>query len=152
MKAATIILFNDPKVIRKEVLEVALHKLIRAPTIPRLFMHTLMLAMNVCPPLTQRGVATRILIQLVKLRIWEHDDLWRGFLICCKKKEFAPHSLPALAQLPKKQLEKAFEKAPSLFPALSQLARTRPALVPSFTRSLLNRLEMTRTKSAPGKE
>ncbi|KAG0227402.1 hypothetical protein BGW41_003838, partial [Actinomortierella wolfii] len=105
------ICFAHPEIYRSEVLAVILQQLLDQPTIPALFMRTVIQAITMYKNLV--GFAnSMVLSPLVQKKIWTVPVLWKGFIRCAKL--MSPTSSSVLATLPKPQLKDVYAAEPSL--------------------------------------
>ncbi|RKP11025.1 Symplekin tight junction protein C terminal-domain-containing protein [Thamnocephalis sphaerospora] len=118
---ATQICFGEKEIFTAEVLAVVLQQLIDQPTLPTLFMRTVLQSVIIHPSLA--GYVTTLLRRLVSKRIWTNATLWQGFIRCCKL--IAPRSFDLLLQLPRPQLNDVLSKEPSLKPRLREYTQQK---------------------------
>lgn len=105
------ICFAHPEIYRSEVLAVILQQLLDQPTIPALYMRTVIQAITMYKNLV--GFAnSMVLSPLVHKKIWTVPVLWKGFIRCAKL--MSPTSSSVLATLPKPQLKDVYAAEPSL--------------------------------------
>lgn len=68
-----------------------------------------------------------LLLQSVNNRVWENEDLWRGFIICAVT--FVPESFEVLLQLPAQQLKSVLETNERLRKPLTAYAGTKKSRI-----------------------
>ncbi|KAF9202094.1 hypothetical protein BGZ49_007734 [Haplosporangium sp. Z 27] len=105
------ICFNHPEIYRSEIIAVVLQQLLDQPTIPSLFMWTVIQAITLYKNLVG-FVNSMILAKLVNRKVWTRDVLWKGFVRCAKLMQ--PTSCSVLASLPKPQQKEVWAMEPSL--------------------------------------
>ncbi|KZP01587.1 hypothetical protein CALVIDRAFT_532363 [Calocera viscosa TUFC12733] len=93
--------FSMTEIYRSDVLAAVIQQLVDEPTLPTLFMRTVIMTVQRYKSLTG-FVSTTILSRLIPKKVWEQPPLWDGFLRCAKM--IAPSSYAVLLQLPKAQL------------------------------------------------
>ena len=134
--AAVTACFNRPSVFTAEVFASALSRMVTRPTVPLLFMRTVIQAESSYPAL--KDFTLGLLRQLVTKKVWRGDSkIWEGFIRCAKRA--APRSFPVLCQLPEVALVEVLSK----FPALSEPLRTyvnAPAVAGSVPRAVRDAL------------
>ncbi|EJD43771.1 hypothetical protein AURDEDRAFT_65903 [Auricularia subglabra TFB-10046 SS5] len=108
---AISICFSMSDIFGQEVLAVVMQQILDEPTVPVLFMRTVILAVQTYSSLV-RFVSTTLLSRLITKKIWQTPVLWDGFIRCAKL--IAPSSFNALLQLPKEQLRDLADKQPAL--------------------------------------
>lgn len=84
------------------MLGVVLSQLSDAPVLPRLLLHTVIMAMRLHPTL-KSFIVSSLLIKLIHRKVYTQPMLWGGFMRTCN--ELRPQSIPVLVQLP----DQAFE-------------------------------------------
>ena len=89
----------------REVLANVLQQLVDSKALPDLFMRTAITSLEICPNLKEFVV--RILGKVAKMKVWKSKQLWKGFVLCCKKT--LPESLDVLYTLPEAALLDAFK-------------------------------------------
>ncbi|KZT59495.1 hypothetical protein CALCODRAFT_430835 [Calocera cornea HHB12733] len=94
--------FSMTEIYRSDVLAAVIQQLVDEPTLPTLFMRTVIMTVQRYKSLTG-FVSTTILSRLIPKKVWEQPPLWDGFLRCAKM--IAPSSYAVLLQLPKAQLK-----------------------------------------------
>ncbi|KAN0061974.1 hypothetical protein ACQY0O_005969 [Thecaphora frezii] len=99
--AAIQICFSMMDVLRSEVLGALLNQILEEPSLPVIFMRTVILAVSTYKSLSGY-VSENLLSKLITKKIWQNPPLWDGFIICAKLT--APSSFGALTQLPEEQL------------------------------------------------
>ncbi|ESK96439.1 cleavage polyadenylation specificity factor [Moniliophthora roreri MCA 2997] len=105
------ICFSMTDVFRSEILAVVMQQIVDEPTLPVLFLRTVIQAVTTYKSLVG-FVSTTLLSRLITKKIWTNPPLWEGFIRCAKV--IAPASFGALLQLPKDQLRELVDKQPSL--------------------------------------
>ncbi|KAJ8094365.1 hypothetical protein PM082_010799 [Marasmius tenuissimus] len=105
------ICFSMTDIFRSEVLAVVMQQIVDEPTLPVLFLRTVIQAVTTYKSLV-KFVSTTLLSRLITKKIWTNPPLWEGFIRCAKL--IAPQSFGALLQLPKDQLRELVDKQPSL--------------------------------------
>ncbi|KAG0234403.1 Symplekin tight junction protein C terminal-domain-containing protein [Mortierella sp. GBAus27b] len=105
------ICFNHPELYKSEIIAVVLQQLLDRPTIPSLFMRTVIQAITLYKNLVG-FVNSMILAKLVQKKIWTRPVLWKGFVRCAKMMQ--PTSSSVLATLPKPQLKEVLSMEPML--------------------------------------
>ncbi|KAF9426076.1 hypothetical protein BGZ94_006967 [Podila epigama] len=105
------ICFNHPEIYKSEIIAVVLQQLLDQPTIPSLFMRTVIQAITLYKNLVG-FVNSMILARLVGKKVWTRPVLWKGFVRCAKLMQ--PTSSSVLATLPKPQLKEVLAMEPSL--------------------------------------
>ncbi|KAI0072686.1 hypothetical protein K474DRAFT_1604648 [Panus rudis PR-1116 ss-1] len=105
------ICFSMTDIFRSEILGVVMNQLVDHPTLPTLFLRTVIQAVTTYRSLIG-FVSTTLLSRLITKKIWTNPALWEGFIRCAKL--IAPASFGALLQLPKEQLRELVDKQPSL--------------------------------------
>jgi len=105
------ICFNHPELYKSEIIAVVLQQLLDRPTIPSLFMRTVIQAITLYKNLVG-FVNSMILAKLVQKKIWMKPVLWKGFVRCAKMMQ--PTSSSVLATLPKPQLKEVLAMEPML--------------------------------------
>ncbi|KAF9916578.1 hypothetical protein BX616_003394 [Lobosporangium transversale] len=88
-----------------------LQQLLEQPTIPSLFMRTVIQAITLYKNLVG-FVNSMILAKLIPKKVWSRKVLWKGFVRCAKMTQ--PSSSSVLASLPKPQLKEVLAMEPSL--------------------------------------
>ncbi|KAF8317119.1 hypothetical protein DL93DRAFT_2134523 [Clavulina sp. PMI_390] len=94
-----------------EILAATIQQLVDNPTLPVLFMRTVIQAVKTYKTLISY-VAKTLMTRLIQKKIWTLGKLWDGFILCGKI--IAPASYGALLLLPPAQLAEVAEKQPSL--------------------------------------
>ncbi|KAF9979651.1 hypothetical protein BGZ65_006219 [Modicella reniformis] len=105
------ICFNHPELYKSEIIAVVLQQLLDRPTIPSLFMRTVIQAITLYKNLVG-FVNSMILVKLIQKKIWTRPVLWKGFVRCAKMMQ--PTSSSVLATLPKPQLKEVLAMEPML--------------------------------------
>ncbi|KAG8889606.1 hypothetical protein FRB98_003668 [Tulasnella sp. 332] len=143
------ICFAMPDVFRSETLGVVMQQIMDEPTLPKLFMRTVIQAVTTYKNLVS-FVTTTLFSRLIVKKIWTNGPLWDGFMRCAKVT--APSSFGALLQLPKDQLREVVDKQPSLRSGLRDYVikkeRSKPKLA-SFLETLGDGGEVITTGEAP---
>lgn len=109
--AAIQICFSMTDVYRSEVLAAVLNQIAEEPSLPMLFMRTVIMAVSTYKSLSGY-VARNLLSRLITKKIWLNGPLWDGFILCAK--QTAPSSFGALIQLPREQLREVVGRQPEL--------------------------------------
>ena len=91
----------------------------RLAKLPQLLMRTCILAVKTYPAQLSSFVASTVLVRLVKMKVWTHGALWKGFMMCCgllaSPTEDHSHTCFAAAlALPAPQLSHLLKLAPKL--------------------------------------
>ncbi|KAN0062486.1 hypothetical protein ACQY0O_005017 [Thecaphora frezii] len=115
--AAIQICFSMTDVFRSEVLGAVLNQILEEPSLPVIFMRTVILAVSTYKSLSGY-VSKNLLSRLITKKIWQNPPLWDGFIICAKLT--APSSFGALIQLPKEQLREVVGRQPELKTGLKE--------------------------------
>lgn len=110
-------------VFRSDVLASALTRIADLPTLPLVFMRTVIQAVSTYKSLVP-FVANTVLPKLVSKKIWTNPQLWDGFVKVARL--LAPHSFGALLQLPKEWLKDVVEKQPALRGGLKTFLGSKP--------------------------
>ncbi|KAG9035999.1 hypothetical protein FRB95_009999 [Tulasnella sp. JGI-2019a] len=143
------ICFAMPDVFRSETLGVVMQQIMDEPTLPKLFMRTVIQAVTTYKNLVS-FVTTTLFSRLIVKKIWTNGPLWDGFMRCAKVT--APSSFGALLQLPKDQLREVVDKQPSLRSGLRDYVikkeRSKPKLA-SFLETLGDGGEVMTPGEAP---
>ncbi|WVO15435.1 hypothetical protein L204_103093 [Cryptococcus depauperatus] len=117
------ICFSMTQVFRGDVLANAMSQIAKLPTIPLMFVRTLIQVVATYKSVSS-FVANHILPPLITKKIWEIPQLWDGFIMLAKR--IAPASCGALLQLPKEQLKEVLEKQPGLKTHLKEFLANKP--------------------------
>lgn len=117
------ICFSMTAVFRSDVLASALTRIADLPTLPLVFMRTVIQAVSTYKSLVP-FVANTVLPKLVSKKIWTNPQLWDGFVKVARL--LAPHSFGALLQLPKEWLKDVVEKQPALRGGLKTFLGSKP--------------------------
>lgn len=117
------ICFSMTTVFRSDVLANAMSRIADLPTIPLIFVRTIIQVVTTYKSLAP-FIANHILPKLVTKKIWEIPQLWDGFIMLAKR--IAPASFGALLQLPKEQLKEVVEKQPGLKSGLKGFLANKP--------------------------
>lgn len=123
MLLAIGICFSMTTVFRSDVLASAMSRIADLPTLPVVFLRTIIQAVTTYKSLVP-FVANNILPKLVAKKIWETPQLWDGFVRLAKL--IAPASFGALLQLPKEWLKDVVEKQPTLKTGLKTFLASKP--------------------------
>ena len=78
---ATSICFSLSDIYTQEILVVILQQLVELPTLPTLFMRTVIQSVTLYQDLA--GFVNSILTLLITKQVWKHPKLWDGFIRCC---------------------------------------------------------------------
>lgn len=105
------ICFSMTTVFRSDVLVASMVRIADRPTLPLVFMRTIIQAVTTYKSLIP-FVANTVLPKLVSKKIWTLPQLWEGFVKLCKL--IAPASYGVLLQLPKEWLKDVLERQPGL--------------------------------------
>ncbi|KAM0748127.1 hypothetical protein T439DRAFT_74720 [Meredithblackwellia eburnea MCA 4105] len=116
---AISICFSMSDSFRPEILAAFMTQIVDGPSIPVLFLRTVIQAVTTYKTL-QPFVSTTLLSKLIQKEVWTTAPLWEGFIRCAKT--IQPHSFGALLQLPKEQLEDFIVKQPSMKAPLREYA------------------------------
>ena len=117
------ICFSMTTVFRSDVLASALQRVADLPSLPVVFLRTVIQAASTYKSLIP-FIANNVLSKLVGKRIWETPQLWDGFVLLAKK--IAPASYGSLLQLPKEQLRDVVERQPALRVGLKGFLAGKP--------------------------
>ena len=87
--------------------------------LPQLLMRTCILAVKTYPAQLNGFVASTVLLKLVKLKVWTHAALWKGFMMCCgllasPTDDHSHTCFAAALALPAPQLQHLLKLAPKL--------------------------------------
>ncbi|KAG0347436.1 hypothetical protein BG004_007732 [Podila humilis] len=99
------ICFSHPEIYKSEIIAVVLQQLLDQPTIPSLFMRTVIQAITLYKNLVG-FVNSMILAKLVTKKVWTRPVLWKGFVRCAKLMQ--PTSSSVLASMPRQQMKELF--------------------------------------------
>ncbi|GAA56150.1 symplekin, partial [Clonorchis sinensis] len=102
--------FAERRLFTQERLSAAIGQLLEQPTLPTLFMRTVMQALALHPRLA--GYVINVLVRLIRKQVWKSEKLWDGFIRCCVKTR--PQSYQVLLQLPPERLEDVFRREPAM--------------------------------------
>jgi symplekin len=109
---AIAICFSMADAFRPEILAAFMQQIVdKESVLPNLFLRTVIQSVTTYKSL-QPFVSTTLLSRLISKKIWEHPQLWQGFIRCAKV--IMPSSFAALLQLPKEWLKDLIEKQPSM--------------------------------------
>jgi len=117
------ICFSMTTVFRSDVLVNALARVADLPTLPVVFLRTIIQAVTTYKSLIP-FIANNVLPKLVAKKIWETPQLWDGFVRLAKM--IAPASYGSLLQLPKDWVRDVVEKQPALKQGLRGFLAGRP--------------------------
>ncbi|XP_076061813.1 symplekin scaffold protein isoform X2 [Oratosquilla oratoria] len=101
---ATGLCFAERSIYTAEILGIVLQQLMEQPSLPTLFMRTVIQTLTHYPKL--QGFIMNILQRLISKQVWKHKKVWEGFIKCCQRT--TPQSFTVLLQLPATQLEDVF--------------------------------------------
>ena len=110
-------------VFRSDVLVNALARVADLPTLPVVFLRTVIQAVNTYKSLIP-FIANTVLPKLVAKKIWETPQLWDGFMILAKR--IAPASYGSLLRLPMPWLKDVVERQPALKQGLRGFLAGKP--------------------------
>ncbi|KAF9089440.1 hypothetical protein BGX29_012050 [Mortierella sp. GBA35] len=105
------ICFHHPEIYKSEIIAVVLQQLLDMPTIPSLFMRTVIQAITLYKNLVG-FVNSMILARMIQKNVWSRPVLWKGFVRCAKMMQ--PTSASVIASLPRQQLKEVLAMEPSL--------------------------------------
>lgn len=105
---ATTLCLQDRQFFTQEVLNIVLQQLMEQPTVPLLFMRTVIQAVSIYPRMIR--FVMNILQHLIGKQVWKQPRIWDGFIRCCEKT--VPQSYPVMLQLPPSQLKAFLDAAP----------------------------------------
>ncbi|KDN53383.1 hypothetical protein K437DRAFT_241987 [Tilletiaria anomala UBC 951] len=134
---AVEICFNLTTVFRSEVLGAILNQIVEEPTLPTIFLRTVIRAVDRYRSLSTY-VSGNLLSRLITKKIWLDPQLWKGFILCAKKT--APGSYGALAQLPKEQIKDVALSNPDLKTGLQEYFMRRAGNNPARLNSVMELL------------
>lgn len=97
---ATALCFAEKNIYTQEVLAIVLQQLMELPTMPVLFMRTVIQSVTAYPRLV--GFIMNILQRLIVKQVWKQKTLWNGFIMCCERT--VPQSYAVMLQLPPSQV------------------------------------------------
>jgi len=109
----------------EQELSISLQRMSESRNVPLLFMGTLIKTLKLYPRL--KGFGMGLLLQSVNNRVWENEDLWRGFIICAVT--FAPESFEVLLQLPAPQLKMVLDSNQKVRKPLTTYASARASSI-----------------------
>ena len=118
------ICFSMTTVFRSDVLITAMSRIAELPTLPTVFLRTIIQAVTTYKSLIP-FVANTVLPKLINKKIWEMPQLWEGFVRLARI--ISPASYGALLQLPKEQLKDVVEKQPAIRSGLKTFLAGKPA-------------------------
>lgn len=107
---ATGLCFGERNIYTAEVLAFVLQQLMEQPTLPTLFMRTVIQTLTHYPKLL--GFIMNVLQRLISRQVWKQRKVWEGFIKCCQRA--GAQSFTVLLQLPPPQLTDVFSVAPDL--------------------------------------
>ncbi|RXG54176.1 Symplekin [Armadillidium vulgare] len=140
---ATGLCFAERNIYTAEALAVVLQQLLEQPSLPTLFMRTVIQTLTHYPKLL--SFIMNVLQRLITKQVWKQRKAWEGFIKCCQRS--VPQSFNVLLQLPPPQLAEALIEAPDLQTQLSShlntLTEAQRAHIPT---SLLEVIENPRIK------
>lgn len=110
-------------VFRADVLANALQRIAELPTLPMIFMRTMIQTVTTYKSLGT-FVANYVLPKLITKKIWTNPQLWDGFVRLARR--IAPASYAALVQLPKEWLRDVVVKQPALKQGLKGFLTGKP--------------------------
>ncbi len=117
------ICFSMTTVFRSDVLANALSRVADLPTLPVVFLRTVIQAVTTYKSLIP-FIANNVLPKLVSKKIWETPQLWDGFVRLAKM--IAPASYGSLLQLPKEWLRDVVERQPAVKQGLKGFLAGKP--------------------------
>ena len=117
------ICFSMTTVFRSDVLANALARVADLPTLPVIFLRTIIQAVRTYKSLIP-FIANNVLPKLVSKKVWETPQLWDGFVMLAKM--IAPASYGSLLQLPKEWLKDVVEKQPVVKQGLKGFLAGKP--------------------------
>lgn len=121
--AAIGICFSMTTVFRSDVLANALARVADLPSLPVVFLRTVIQAVTTYKSLIP-FIANNVLPKLVSKRIWETPQLWDGFVKLAKM--IAPASYGSLVQLPMPWLKDVLERQPAVKQGLRGFLAGKP--------------------------
>lgn len=107
---ATGLCFGERNIYTAEVLAFVLQQLMEQPSLPTLFMRTVIQTLTHYPKLL--GFIMNVLQRLISRQVWKQRKVWEGFIKCCQRA--GAQSFTVLLQLPPPQLADVFSVAPDL--------------------------------------
>lgn len=107
---ATGLCFAERSIYTAEVLAFVLQQLMEQPSLPTLFMRTVIQTLTHYPKLL--GFIMNVLQRLIARQVWKQRKVWEGFIKCCQRA--GTQSFTVLLQLPPAQLSDVFTSAPDL--------------------------------------
>ena len=144
---AVEICFNMTTVFRAEVLGAILNQILEEPTLPTIFMRTVIRSVERYRSLSTY-VAGSLLTRLITKKIWLEPPLWKGFIICARKT--APASYAALSVLPKEQIKDIAAHHPDLRAGLQEFFTRRVGSNPARLNGIMELLgEVAPISSTP---
>ncbi|CAD6567154.1 MAG: hypothetical protein TREMPRED_003351 [Tremellales sp. Tagirdzhanova-0007] len=117
------ICFSMTTVFRSDVLVNALARVADLPTLPVVFLRTVIQAVTTYKSLIP-FIANTVLPKLVAKKIWETPQLWDGFMILAKR--IAPASYGSLLRLPMPWLKDVIQRQPALKQGLRGFLAGKP--------------------------
>ncbi|XP_071524729.1 symplekin isoform X1 [Panulirus ornatus] len=128
---ATGLCFAERSIYTAEVLAFVLQQLMEQPSLPTLFMRTVIQTLTHYPKLL--GFIMNILQRLISRQVWKQRKVWEGFIKCCQRA--GTQSFTVLLQLPPTQLADVFTSASDLHTRLishiATLTENQRAHIPS---------------------
>lgn len=103
------------EIFKSETFAVFMQQILDEPTLPMLFLRTVIQAVIAYKSLIPY-VSTTLLSRLITKKIWTITALWDGFIRCAK--QTAPSSYATILQLPKDQVKDLLTREPKLKPGL----------------------------------
>ncbi|KAK3841844.1 MAG: Symplekin tight junction protein C terminal-domain-containing protein [Linnemannia gamsii] len=116
------ICFHHPEIYKSEIIAVVLQQLLDMPTIPSLFMRTVIQAITLYKNLVG-FVNSMILARMIQKNVWSRPVLWKGFVRCAKMMQ--PTSASVIASLPRQQLKEVLTMEPSLKESVDAYQKAR---------------------------
>ncbi|KAF9124535.1 hypothetical protein BGW39_008123 [Mortierella sp. 14UC] len=116
------ICFHHPEIYKSEIIAVVLQQLLDMPTIPSLFMRTVIQAITLYKNLVG-FVNSMILARMIQKNVWSRPVLWKGFVRCAKMMQ--PTSASVIASLPRQQLKEVLAMEPSLKESVDAYQKAR---------------------------
>lgn len=110
-------------VFRSDVLATAMSRIADLPSLPIVFIRTIIQAVSTYKSLTP-FVANHIFPKLIVKKIWENPQLWDGFVRLARR--ISPACFGALMQLPKEWLKDLVDKQPAIRGALKGFLAGKP--------------------------
>ena len=104
---ATNLCFKEKATYTQEVLAIVLSKLLDQPSIPLLYMRSVIQSLAMYPRMI--GFIINILQRLITKQVWKQKVIWEGFIKACEKT--IPQSYAVMLQLPPPQLMQFLDEA-----------------------------------------